>query len=159
MSRFVNFCLLFDICVSVLPDSHDYMSTLVQMLAWEKEADGRKETVGHRRKDWEVDRESARQTNTMAGWHGYTSLLYGLDQADESWGSRLWWCELLAQVQHRNSWNNNANHCYTSGTRPPKDHGGAAVLTWVQLTWSSWRQSMFNVMRIYAFFEKYYKIW
>lgn len=95
---------------------------------------GGRETVARRRKDRE-----ARQTSTLAGWHGYTSLLYGLDQADEGWGSRLWRCELLAQVRHRNSWNNNTNHCYNSGTKPLKGHRGAAALTRAQLTRSSWR--------------------
>lgn len=130
-------------------DSHVSMSTLVQMLAWEREADGGRETVAHRRKDGEADRQSARLTNPMAGWHEHTSLLYGLDEADEGWGSRLWWCELLAQVQHRNSWNNNTNHCYTSGTKPPKDHGGPAALTRVQLTRSSWRYRVSNVVNLW----------
>lgn len=73
-----------------------------------------------------------------------TSFLYGLDQADEGQGGRLWWCELLAQVRHRNSWNNNTNHCCASGTEPPhptptsplKGHRRALP----QLTRSSWRR-------------------
>lgn len=100
-----------------------------------------------------VDRKTGRrdrqQTNTLAGWHGHTSLLYGLDQADEGWGSRLWRCELLTQVRHRNSWNNNTNHCYTSGTKPLKGHGGTAALTRAQLTRSSWRYRACIMLGVY----------
>lgn len=112
------------------------MSTLMQTLAWGArsrwwEGDGRTQT--------EKRRPDRQQTNVLVIWHRYTSFLYGLDQADEGWGSCLRWCELLTQVRHRNSWNNNTNHCYTSGTKPLKGHRSAAALTRAQLTRSSWR--------------------
>lgn len=77
--------------------------------------------------------------HVLLDWHWYTSFLNGLDQADEGWGSCLRWCELFAQVRQRNSWNNNTNHCYTSGSKPLKDHKSAAALTGAQSTRRSWR--------------------
>lgn len=99
--------------------------------------------------DGKTGRRDRQQKNVLAGWHEYTSFLYGLDQADECWGSRLRRCELLAQVRHRNSWNNNTNHCYTSGTKPLKGHGGAAALTRAQLTGSSWRYTACIMLWVY----------
>lgn len=57
--------------------------------------------------------------NILAGLYEYTSLFYGLYEADEGRGSSLWWCELLAQVRHRNSWNNNTNLSHTATLTNP----------------------------------------
>ena len=144
MKKLKHYC----VCTSTsiwLPNWISIRLHFLKMLAWEREADGRRETVAHRRKDG----EARQQKNVLAGWHGYTSFLYGLDQADEGWGSRLRRCELLTQVRHRNSWNNNTNHCYTSGTKPLKGHGGAPALTRAQLTGSSWRYTACIMLWVY----------
>lgn len=46
-----------------------------------------------------ADKQAVRgQMIVPAVGQGFTSPLYGLDQAHQDWGCHLWWCELLTEV-------------------------------------------------------------